>query len=168
MLDAIGPRPCQACIDAIHDHAALELGEDATHLEHGTARRCGRIERLPMQVQVTAHRLQLAHEANQILKAAAQPIDRPSRDHVDLARGGILQQAIKPGALVPTLRAADAGVPIEPDNFPSCASRNRLQLPALVFSGLTIRRNTQVDTDSLFYGRDPLRWTAASYTKSNV
>jgi hypothetical protein len=36
-LDAALPRPRKAGIDALADHAALELSEDTAHLKHGAA-----------------------------------------------------------------------------------------------------------------------------------
>ena len=42
-----------ARINALHDHGAFELGEDATHLKHRPARWGGRVDRLLVQIQVT-------------------------------------------------------------------------------------------------------------------
>jgi hypothetical protein len=72
-----------------------------------------------MQVKVAPERPQLGQEANQILQAAAEQIDGPGRDHVDLAGGGVLQEPIESWALVATLGAADAGVLIETYNLPA-------------------------------------------------
>jgi hypothetical protein len=44
-------------VDALHDHGALELGKDATHLEHGLARGRGRIDGLLVKVQVAVEGL---------------------------------------------------------------------------------------------------------------
>ena len=52
-LDALGLGPRQPGIDALHDHCALELGEDATHLKHCPARWGGRVDGLLVQIQMT-------------------------------------------------------------------------------------------------------------------
>ena len=49
-------------VDAFTDHLALELGEDAAHLEHGTAGGCRGVDRLLMQVEIALQRLQLHEE----------------------------------------------------------------------------------------------------------
>ena len=53
-----------------------------------------------MEIQIAAHGLKLIQEADQILEAAAETIHRPCRDHVDLARRGILEQPVEARALV--------------------------------------------------------------------
>src|SRR5689334_20507787 len=63
-LDALGLGPCEPRIDALDNHGALELGEDATHLEHGPARRGGGIDSLLVQIQVAIERLQFIQEAD--------------------------------------------------------------------------------------------------------
>jgi len=63
-----------------------------------------------MNAKIAPERLQLGQKPNQVLEATAEAIDRPSRDHVDLARRGVLQQSLETRALVATLGAADAGV----------------------------------------------------------
>lgn len=72
-----------------------------------------------MQLEIAAERLQVCEKANKILQTAAETIDRPGRDHVDLARGGILEQPIETRPLVATLAAADAGILIEADHLPT-------------------------------------------------
>ena len=64
---------------------ALELGEDAQHAEHRAPRRRRGVEALLVEVQVDALGVQLAEEADEVLEAAAQPVDRPCRDEVDVA-----------------------------------------------------------------------------------
>jgi hypothetical protein len=48
-LDALGFGPRQPGIDALNDHGALKLGENAAHLKHGPARRGGRVDGLLVQ-----------------------------------------------------------------------------------------------------------------------
>src|SRR5262249_32719913 len=108
-----------------------------------------RIKRLLVQIQVTAHRLQFAKEAHQILQAAAEPVDGPGGNHVDLPCGGILQQLIECWSLVPALGTTDAGILVELNNLPSRASGDRLQFTALVLCRLTISRDAKIDADPL-------------------
>ena len=70
------------------DHGALELGKHAHHPKHRlTGRRSG-VEPLLMQEQIDAEGMQLRQEGDQVLQAAAEPIDRLGHDHVEfLPRG---------------------------------------------------------------------------------
>ena len=54
---AFSPGPRKAGADALADNGALELREDAQHLEHRLARRGRRIQPLLMQEQVDAQRM---------------------------------------------------------------------------------------------------------------
>jgi hypothetical protein len=79
---ALGPR--QASTDSFLDHGALELGKHAHHLKHRlTGRRSG-VEPLLMQEQVDAKGMQLRQEGDQVLQAAAEPIDRPGQGKAGL------------------------------------------------------------------------------------
>src|SRR5262249_36756715 len=51
-LDALGLGPRQPRINALHDHSAFELREDAAHLKHRPARWGSRVDRLLVQIQV--------------------------------------------------------------------------------------------------------------------
>jgi hypothetical protein len=74
---SIDPRPSEAfplcpssgesSVDPLSDHGALELGEDAHHLEHGFARRRRRIDRLAMKVEVDTGAMDFPEEADEIL-----------------------------------------------------------------------------------------------------
>src|SRR4029077_20705043 len=122
-----------------------------------------------MQIQVTANGLELTQEAHKVLRAAPQPIDRPGGNHVDLPRCGVLQQPVEGRSLVSAFRAADPGILIEPDDFPSRASANRLQLAPLVLGRLAVRRNAKIDPNPSCHVA-PLqircRILAQSYTES--
>jgi hypothetical protein len=58
-------------------------------LKHGLAARRGGIEPLLMQEQVDAERVQLAEEADQVLEAAAETINRPGHNDIELPPAGI-------------------------------------------------------------------------------
>jgi hypothetical protein len=63
-----------------------------------------------MQEQVDALGVKFAEEVQQINQGAGQAIDRPGRDHVDVAAGDGLEQPIEARALVAAFGAGDAGV----------------------------------------------------------
>jgi hypothetical protein len=54
--------------------------------------------------------VKFAEEVQQINQGAGQAIDRPGRDHVDVAAGDGLEQPIEARALVAAFGARDAGV----------------------------------------------------------
>jgi hypothetical protein len=58
-LRSLSHGPSQARTDTFPDHAALELGEHARHLEHRLAGRRPCVEALLMQEQVDPERIQL-------------------------------------------------------------------------------------------------------------
>jgi hypothetical protein len=89
--------------------------------------------------------LQIGQEAHQVLHAAAEPIDRPGGNHVDLACRGVLEQPIETGPLVAALGAADAGVLIDADDLPAGPGCNSLQLVALVLGRLPVCADADVD-----------------------
>jgi hypothetical protein len=71
LLDGgIDPRPTkllsqrhsalEASVHALPDHAALKLGERAADLKHQLARRCGRVDRLMIEVRIDAALQRLA------------------------------------------------------------------------------------------------------------
>jgi len=57
-LLALCDRPLEASVDAMPDHAALKLGKGTADLKHQLACRCGRVDRLLVEVQVDAAGLQ--------------------------------------------------------------------------------------------------------------
>jgi hypothetical protein len=56
-----------------------------------------------MQEKIDAKCVQFGKEADKVLKAAAEPIDRPSHHHSELALSGIPAERIKGGALIAAL-----------------------------------------------------------------
>jgi hypothetical protein len=63
--------------------------------------------------QVDADRVQLGQERHEVLQAAAEPVDAPSHDHIELTARRCLAQRIELRALVLALRAADAVIAID-------------------------------------------------------
>jgi hypothetical protein len=96
------PRPPQASAHPLLDHRPLELGERAHHLEHGLASRRRGVEALLVQKEVDAECVQLGQERDQVLQAAAQAIDGPCHDHVELPTGRGLAELVERRALVAT------------------------------------------------------------------
>ena len=60
-----------------------------------------------------------------------------------------LSRRSNPRRFVAALGSADARVLVETDNLPARASCNDLKLAALVFCGLSVCRNSQIDADAL-------------------
>src|SRR5215467_11898842 len=77
------PGPGEASTDSFRNHRPLKLGKHAQHLKHRLAGGCRGVEALLAQEQVDLQRVQLGQETDQVLQTAAQPVHRPSHDHVE-------------------------------------------------------------------------------------
>jgi hypothetical protein len=148
-LNAVGLGSAQAGHDPLSDHRAFELGEHTQHLEHRPAGRRRCIEALLVQEQVDALGVEFAQEVQQVDQRPAEAIDRPGRDHVDVAPGHRLEQAIEARALVAALGARDAGILEELYHAPAVARGDLFQFTSLVFGGLLAGRDPQIDRDAL-------------------
>src|SRR5579863_6895527 len=98
-----------------------------------------------MQVQVAAGAVDLAEKTDQVLERAAQAIDRPCCDHVDLAPGNGFHQVIESG---PLLSAVGAGNPLVReflDDFPAMLLGNGLELATLVLDSLARGAHPQIE-----------------------
>jgi hypothetical protein len=71
-----------------------------------------------MREQIDTLGVKLAQEVQQVDQRAAQAIDRPGCDYVDVAAGNGLEQPIEPRALVATLGAGYGGVDRRRDGAP--------------------------------------------------
>ena len=91
--------PPEASADSFLDHRTLKLREHAQHLEQRLSGRRARIDSLPIEVQANACAVQLAQERDEILKAAAEPVDAPCRDDIKLVPQNGMAQATSPGRL---------------------------------------------------------------------
>jgi hypothetical protein len=69
-------------------------------------------------------------------QAAADAVDRPGRDHVELAIGSGLRKPLEPRALVAALGAADAMIHVLLDNLPATLLGDPQEFLALVFDCL--------------------------------
>src|SRR5262245_60236223 len=95
--------------------------------------------------------MQFGQEANQVLKAAAQPIDRPSHDHIELTLVGIAAKGIEGRTLVPALSAADAVIPVHLDDLAAHSASDLAQLAFLIGGGLIDGRDAEIKNGS-FHG----------------
>jgi hypothetical protein len=121
-----------ACAHALLYERALELGEDAKHLEHGSPGGRRSVEPLPFEIEIAADGVQLVEETDEILQRSTEAIDGPSRNHVDLALGHCLEELVEGGALVAPLGSRYALVgklagddPAAPRSREGERSRNR-------------------------------------------
>jgi hypothetical protein len=142
---ATGLGPSNARIHPLADHRALELGEDAHHLEHGLARRRRGVDALLMQEQVDAQAVQLGEEAAEVLQRAAEAIDGPCHDDIKPAPSRVLVHGIEAGTLIPALRARDARIPIHSHDLVPDAFCGSPKLALLVLGGLLVGGNPKVD-----------------------
>jgi hypothetical protein len=114
----------------------LELGKDAEHLKHGLSSRCGCVQALLVQKQIHLEGVQLGQEGNKILQAAAEPIDVPGHDDIEISTCSGFMQGIKGWALVSALCATDAVVLVDLGDLPACAFRGLPELAFLIGRGL--------------------------------
>jgi hypothetical protein len=99
--------------------------------------------------------MQLGQEADQILQAAAEPVDRPRHDHVELALCCIPAESIEPRALVPALGAADTMILVDLADVPAHAAGDFGQLALLVGGRLLDGGNPKIQNGTLHW--KPLR-----------
>jgi hypothetical protein len=113
--------PPKAGTDSFLNDRPLEFGKHAHHAEHRLAGRCAGVEALLMQEQVDAESVELGQEGDQVLKAAAQPVDRPCHHYVELPLGRISAQTIEARPLHSPLGATDAMVAVDLDDLQATA-----------------------------------------------
>src|SRR5262249_30342565 len=135
--------------DSFLDHRPLEFGEYAHHLEHGFACRRGGVEPLLMQVEIDPQGVNFRQEADEVLKAAAEPINRPGHDHVEVAFGGIPAERIEAGALVTSSGATDAVILVDLDDLTAHAAGDLAQLALLIGGGLVEGADAKVENSAL-------------------
>jgi hypothetical protein len=87
---------------------------------------------LLVKEQINAFIVKALQDSEQVRQRSAQPINRPGRDHIELAGVDGLQHGVEPWALVPALGATNAGVLVDLGDLPTGSSSDRLQFTALV------------------------------------
>jgi hypothetical protein len=85
------------------DHAARELRERARHVEQHLAGWGGRVEVLLVEVEIDADGFEVFDYAQEIDKGAAEAVNGPSHDHVELPPTGALEHDVEARPLVPAL-----------------------------------------------------------------
>ena len=89
-----------------------------------------------MEVEIDPLRLEIAEEPHQVLEGAAEAINGPGRDQVELSAGYPTQEGIKLRPLVPALCSANPLVNELGDDAPSMPFCNLAKLADLVVSAL--------------------------------
>ena len=89
-----------------------------------------------LKIEIATRGIQFAEKPDEILQRAAETVDRPGRDDVDLAGDCRLQQAIEFRSLVAPLGAADAAIGKHVDDVPSLGLARRAQHLLLIVDRL--------------------------------
>jgi hypothetical protein len=89
-----------------------------------------------MQEQVNARGMDFREKADQVLKAAAQTVDRPGHYYVELATGRCLMKGIELRPFILALGAGNAAILVHPYDLPTGALSNLTELAFLVGSSL--------------------------------
>src|SRR5215831_13103034 len=76
-----------------------------------------------MEIQLDPERMQLREEADEILQTAAEPIDAPGHDDIELATGSVAVEAVKGGPAVAALRPGDTVVGVDLNHLMPHAGR---------------------------------------------
>src|SRR6516225_7790080 len=109
-----------------------------------------------MQKQIDLQGMQFGKKTDRVLKAAAEPIDAPGHDQIELPLGGIATQAIEFGAAVPALSAAYAMVPIDADDLAAHAGSDLAKLMLLVRRSLLGGRDPKIENSALHRNTSPI------------
>src|SRR4029453_10002196 len=114
--------------------------------------------------------MQFRQEGDQVLQAAAEPIDRPDHDHVEIPARCSAAQRVEGRALVATFGAADTVILVDLDDIATHTIGDLAQLALLIGRGLVLPAETKVE-DGAFHWK-PLvsmpRETTKSYDKTSV
>jgi hypothetical protein len=129
---ALSPRTLESGPNPLANHCPLELGEHATHLEHGLAGHGRGVDALSVQVQIDALGLQIGQQDNELLQRSSQSIDGPGHHQIDLPPDDRVVEPIVSRSLIPTLRTADAMVNVLGVDVPIHALGDSPQLLELV------------------------------------
>src|SRR5262245_26032984 len=142
---AVGPRPGHAGTDALGDHLTFEGREHAEHAEHRATRRRARVQLLAVEIEVDPERVNFREERDEVLQRAAEAVDAPCHDDVELPLSSIAEQAVELGSAAPTLGTTDAAVLVDADDLVAHAGRDLEQLARLVLGVLLTRGDAEVD-----------------------
>jgi hypothetical protein len=140
---------------ALADYGSLELSEGSGNLEHQLSRRRSGIDRLLIEVQIDAARLQMLNRTKQINQRAPYSIDSPHHDHIEATPPRVLQHLIETGALVPALGSAYSSVAESLDNLPPSAHGNLGEPRNLILYRLPVCADADVQGGALHLGFPP-------------
>lgn len=147
----------EACPDTIPQDRALEFREYGEHGEHRAASGRGGVEALGMEVEIDAPAVDLGEEGHEVLEGAAEAIDGPACDEVDLLPRHHGHETIVGGAFVPALGSADPFIGQLLDDDPAHSFGDSIEFAALVLDGLGVGADAGVDGDALAHGADYTR-----------
>src|SRR5258707_6597398 len=102
-----------------------------------------------VEEQTDAFVMKALEYAEQVGERSSEPIHRPRRDHIELFRDHRLHHGVKPGALIPTLSAADASILVDLDNLPAGSLRDCFQLSTLIICVLPRGADPEVNCNAL-------------------
>jgi hypothetical protein len=122
--------------DALANELALIFPERREHAEHHPAGWGRGVQRLLMGVEIDAERLDLVHEADEMLDGPTKPVDGPDQHNIELAAGSSADQLIERRALVTTFRATDCLVGELCYHVPAISSSDLSQLSDLIVDSL--------------------------------
>jgi hypothetical protein len=105
-----------------------------------------------VQIELDPNGMDLGEEGKEVLQAAAEPIHRPSHDHVEPSSSGVPAEPIKLRAAVATLGARNAIVGIDSNELIAAALGHGAEL-ALLF-GRRLLGRTGADVNGNLHGLD--------------
>src|SRR5688572_14154125 len=132
-------------MDALSNHAALELCKGAGDLKHQLAHRSTGVDVLLVEVEINTAGIEVLDRAEQVDQRASYSVDRPSHDDIELAAACVIEHLVKARALLAILGARYAGIAVDFDYFPAPPLCDLAQLPNLIVDGLVIGAYSHVD-----------------------
>src|SRR5262245_29444873 len=97
-----------------------------------------------MQIELNPERVQLREKADEVLQAAAEPIDRPGHHDIEPAARSVAMQLVESRPAVAALGPADAVIGINLNDLMPHAGRGLGELAFLSFGRLVVRANSQI------------------------
>src|SRR5262245_14497754 len=118
-----------------------------------------------MQKQIDLQGMQFGKKTDQILKAAAEPIDAPGHDQIELPLGGISAQSVDLRTAVTALSTAYAMVPIDADDLAAHAGSDLAELTLLVRRSLLGGRDPKIENSALHRNTSPVLLSGPTQAK---
>src|SRR5262249_18451035 len=113
-------------------------------------------EAVLMHKRADVEGVKFGKKPDEVLKAAAEPIDAPGHDQIELPLGGVATQAIEFRAAVPALSTAYAMVPIDADDLAAHAGSDLAKLTLLVGRSLLGGRDPKIENSALHRNTSPV------------